>query len=95
MSSDLTSRKGSFSLPAELIQKHPLAVQEALHGAIVIRAEHHYWTNGIEYGAVHPDFELVAEGCSPNRYQPVFDYCEPHADGRPRFLGWLKMESPG
>ena len=59
---------GSFSIPAQLIEDTPDAVQGVMARCIVIRCEMMWERRAFDYTALSDDFATVAEGEMIPRY---------------------------
>ncbi|KKK81949.1 hypothetical protein LCGC14_2808290 [marine sediment metagenome] len=59
---DLQRRLGKFSMTRDVIIDSPALARKVLQGCIVVRAEHLWDGDIIEYIAIHPRFDPVPEG---------------------------------
>lgn len=71
-------RFGNFSFDARCIRSNPKAIQALMKDCIVVRAEHLFDWDAIEYTALHPDFAPVEQGRRAPRYEVRFTQ---HPDG--------------
>jgi hypothetical protein len=58
--SDFLKRRGSLSISGELIHDNPELLAEALNGFLVLRAEHIFITNCMEYSGCHASFDPLS-----------------------------------
>ncbi len=71
-------RFGNFSFDASCIKDHPESIQALMKDAIVVRAEHLWDQDVVEYTALHPAFAPVEIGRRAPRYDVLFTK---HPDG--------------
>ena len=68
----MNDRYGRFSIPTELFKRAPSDVMQIFGKCIVIRAESSYMRHAIDYEAMSPHFDIVAEGEITPEYEWVF-----------------------
>ena len=72
-------RFGMFSVDAEHLKWNGEEIQKFLCNCLIVRAEHHWDSNHIEYTACGMEFDPVEEGHRAPRYDVLFTK---HEDGR-------------
>ncbi len=65
----IRDRVGSFKVSLDLIDKNPSIVMQAMSRCIIVRAEHLYAYNCIEYVAISPEFDIVPAGTMATEYR--------------------------
>ena len=67
---------GKFRINRYEIEDNPAEVKRLFHGMIVVRAEHLFYDNSIEYIALDDGFDPVKDGESCPEYEPIFNVTE-------------------
>lgn len=65
---------GTFRMDADLIRRDFPTALRVMAGLVVVRAEHLWHAEQIEYTAVGQPFEDVETGCATPAYEPQFEW---------------------
>lgn len=77
-------RMGKFGISIVMLEDYPGIVQEVLSTVIVVRAEHMWHTDAIEYVGISHSFEALPHGTLVPTYKPVIE--------NNHFVKWEKVE---
>jgi hypothetical protein len=77
-------RYGRFRISAEYVKENPAYGVAAIVGLAIVRAEHMFVWDAIEYHAIGPDFAELQEGAVIPEYKPIMHL----VDGKPVRVGW-------
>ena len=80
----LFKRKGLVRINKESIQDNPKLVLEALSTMLIVRAEHMYLYNYIEYQGYSELFDITEDFEAPSEYAAVFK--------DDKFAGWMLVD---
>lgn len=64
-------RLGRFHIGLSIIEHDTIMAQLMLSGMVIVRADHRYDLNAIEYMALHDDFDEVPPGLEAPHYDVV------------------------
>ena len=69
----LMERRGAFKLTRKLITDSPDMVMKIMGNVIVVRAEHLFMIDAVEYQAYSPLFRIVPEGAETPTYTFAYE----------------------
>lgn len=73
MNKTTSQRWGKFKVPATLVTKFDTSLKRIMGQCIIVRAEHMFINNIIEYSAISEHFRDLPEGEITPEYKWVFD----------------------